>query len=213
MFLRSTVMDSHVRHIDEGVRWARSTALPLVQSIEGNLGLAMFVSRASGRVVLSSAWRTRAVMHTSEPLIADVRAEAARIFAAQPSVEEWEMAELHRRRRAERGFANRATRVELDPSDMDLLVDTYRTTTIPALDLLPGFCSAALLIDRAGGQGVSSVTWESREAMEASRPRAAEIRQVSVEKAHARPIEVVELEIAIDEIHVPAQGPDPTKPN
>jgi hypothetical protein len=208
MFLRSTVIESHARRFDEGVSWARSTAQPLVESIEGNLGMSMSVSRASGRVILSSAWGTAALMHASELVIADLRAGARRVFAAETTVvEEWEMAELHQVRRTEPGFANRATRVELDPDDVDLLIDIYRTTAIPALDLLPGFCSAALLVDREGGTGVSSVTWVSRDAMEASRPRAAEIRQVSVEKAHARPTEVLELEIAIAGLHIPDEGP------
>jgi heme-degrading monooxygenase HmoA len=207
MFLRSTVLQSHARRIDEGLGWARATALPLVESVEGNLGLSMLVSRASGRVILSSGWGTSALMHASEPMIAELRAEAGRIFAAQPTVEEWELAELHRVRRAEPGFACRSTRIELDPGDIDLLVEIYRTTSIPALDLLPGFCSAALLVDRDGGLGVSLVTWVSRDAMEASRARTAQIRQVSVEKAHARPTEVTELEIAIARLRLPDEGP------
>lgn len=69
MFIRSTVVQSHARRIDEGVSWARDTALPLVRSIEGNLGLTMFVSRASGRVILSSGWGTRALMDASEPVV------------------------------------------------------------------------------------------------------------------------------------------------
>ena len=207
MFLRSTVMDAGVRRLDEGISWARSTALPMVRGLQGNLGLSMLVSRASGRVVLSSAWGTRAAMSASEQHIAAQREEAARVFGAQPTVEEWEMAELHRVRHAEPGFANRSTRVELDPGDVDLLIDIYCTTSIPALDLLPGFCGAALMVDRERGVGVSSVTWESREAMEASRRGAAEVRQVSVEKAHARPVEVQEFEIAITELHVPDEAP------
>jgi heme-degrading monooxygenase HmoA len=207
MFLRSTVMDADHKRIDEGIRWTRSTVLPFLQGLDGNRGLTMLVSRASGRVVISSAWGTREAMRASEPMVTGIRGEAGRMFGAQPTVEEWQMAELHRVRQPQLGFASRATRVDIDPGDVELLIDTYRTTTIPALDLLTGFCSAALLVDGDRGKAVSLVTWESREAMEQSRRRAAEIRQVSAEKAHARPTEVMELELAIAELQIPEEGP------
>jgi hypothetical protein len=206
MFLRSTSIDADPRRIDDGISWVRSTVRPLVEPLEGNLGLLMLVARASGRVVVASAWGTRAAMQQSERQILGIRNESVRVFGAEPVVEEWELAELHRVRQAQDGFASRATRVDLDPRDVDLLVETFRATSIPALGLLPGFCGAGLMVDRAHGKAVSMVTFESRAAMEDSRPRAAEIRQASVEKAHARPTEVIELEVVIAGVRIPSEG-------
>lgn len=206
MFLRSTSIDADPRRIDEGACWVRSRVQPLVEAQNGSFGLLMVVARASGRIVVASAWGTREAMRESEPHVAGARTEAARVFGAEPLVEEWELAELQRVRDCEEGFADRATRVELDPRDVDLLVDTFRTTTIPALGMLPGFCGAGLVVDRVHGRAVSTVTFESRAAMESSRRRAAEVRQVTVEKAHARPTEVIELEVVVAGLRLPYEN-------
>lgn len=100
-------------------------------------------------------------------------------------------------------MGDRSTRVQVVPADMDLLIDTYRTTSVPALSLVPGFCSTTLMVDRASGIAVSSVTFESRDAMEDSRRQAAEIRRASLEKAHARAIEVLEAQLVVADLRIP----------
>ncbi len=66
----------------------------------------------------------------------------------------------------------RATWVKGDPATADSTIDFYKTSVLPELEDLDGFCSASLLIDRATGRSVSSVTFDSREAMERNRDQA-----------------------------------------
>lgn len=197
MFIRSTIIDGDPRRIDDAITYVRDTVVPFVASLEGTLGLSMLVNRSTGRTITSTAWRSEEAMRDSLDMLASIRDEGARIMGGRALPEQWTVAERDRVRAPEPGFGNRSTRLSFDPADTDLLIDTYRATSIPALRLLPGYCGAVLLVDRDEGKAVSSVTFDSRDSLEASRRGAAEIRQTSVEKAHAKAIEIVECEIVI----------------
>lgn len=197
MYIRSTIIDGDPRRVDDVITYVRDTVVPFVAGLEGTLGLSMLANRSTGRTITSTAWRSEAAMQDSLDVLAAIRDEGARIMGGTATPEQWTVAERDRARAPEPGFGNRSTRLKFDPGDADLLVDAYRATTIPALHLLPGYCGAVLLIDREKGKAVSSVTFDSRAHLEASRRAAAEIRQASVEKAHARAVEVVETEIVL----------------
>jgi hypothetical protein len=206
MFVRSTVIDTEPGRIDQGIAFVRDRVAPLVREIEGSRGITMLVNRDTGRTVISSLWGTRAALDGSARLIASVRDEAAVLLGGAPLAEQWEVAELYRVRPAEPGFGNRSTRLEFDPGDAEHLVETYRSTTVPALALLDGFASAWLLVDIEAGKAVSHVTFVSRAAMQDSRRAAAEIRRTSSEKAGARPTEILESEMVLVELHLPEQA-------
>lgn len=80
--------------------------------------------------------------------------------------EEWEIAAMHREHRAGEGACVRATWVKVDPDQIDGGIDFYKTTILPALEELEGFCSASLLVDRASGRGVAAATFDNAEALE-----------------------------------------------
>jgi hypothetical protein len=206
MFVRSTVIDTEPGRIEEGIALVRDRVIPLISEIEASLGMTMLVDRDSGRTVTNSMWGTRAGMEGSVRLTTSVRDEAALLLGGAALVEQWEVAELYRVRRAEPGFATRSTRLEFDPGDAEHVVDIYRTTSVPALALLGGFASAWLLVDPGSGKGVSHVTFVDRASMEDSRPAAAEIRRTSVDKAHARATEILETELVLAELHLPDQA-------
>lgn len=197
MYVRSTVIDGDPRRVDDAITYVRDTVVPFVAGLDGSLGASMLVSRSMGRTITSTAWRSAEAMADSLDALAAIRTEGARIMGGQAVPEQWTVAERDRVRAPEVGFANRSTRLAFAPADADLLVDTYRSSTIPSLSLLAGYCGAVLLIDRDRGQAVSSVTFDTRTRLEDSRRTAAEIRRTSVEKAHAKVMEIVECEIAV----------------
>jgi hypothetical protein len=166
----------------------------------------MLVNRVTGRTITSTMWGTRAALEASAGPLGELRAEAAVLLGGMPLVEEWELAELYRARRPQAGYATRSTRIEYDPADAEQLVDVFRTTAVPALALIDGFASAALLIDLDKGKGVTLVTFTDRRAMEDSRRASAEIRRTTVEKAHALATEVVEADLVVSSLHVPDQA-------
>ncbi len=206
MFVRSTVLDLEPARVPDAIDLVRSRVIPLLETLDGSHGATMLVNRATGRTVTSSLWGTRAALEASAAPLGTLRAEVADLLGGAPLVEEWELAELYRTRRPEAGFASRSTRVEFRPADAEHLVDVFRTTTAPALSLIEGFASAALLIDLEHGKGVTLVTFADRVSLEDSRRAAAEIRRTTVEKAHARATEVVEADLVVVEMHLPDQA-------
>jgi hypothetical protein len=207
MFLRTTVIDAEPARLDLGIAFVRDRVQPLVKAQDGSLGLTFAVHRPTGRTVISTLWRTQATVEASRRLLASVKEEAAQVMegAATPA-EEWEVAELYRQQPLQPGCATRTTRLTFDPGDGETLVETFRTTAVPSLAVLDGFTNTALVIDLEAGTGLTLVTFTSRELLEASRRPGAEIRQMTLDKARARAVEVLEAELAMSDLHLPDQA-------
>ena len=86
---------------------------------------------------------------------------------------------------------------------MDRAIDVYKLASLPRLEDLAGFCSASLLVDRASGHAVSSVTYDSQEAMDSNREAAASMRASTSKDAGAEVVDVREFELAIAHLRVP----------
>jgi hypothetical protein len=206
VFFRSTIIEGDPRRIEDGIRFVREQARPFVARIEGSLGILMQVDRATGRSVTTTAWGTAKAMEDSYDVLTAIRSQAARLLGGDAMVESWEVPEMHRVHRSQEGYGHRATRVQVLPRDVDLLIDIYRTTAVPALSLIAGFSGTTLLVDRGTGTCVSWVEFDGRRSLEDSRRQATEIRQVALEKAHGRAIEVVETEVVLAGLHVPDEA-------
>lgn len=206
MHVRATTISADPSRVDELIRFAAEQVAPVCDGLRGSLGLSMFADRTTGTCTISTAWESEQDRDDSDGALRPLRAKAGDLFGAAPAVELLEMAVLDRRRPAEPGFWARMTRVAIDPAHVDDAIDAYGATTLPALELLDGFCSAVLLVDRARGAGVSSVVFDSRAALEASRAQADEIRRTSAEKAGAQVVEVRESEVVLAGIRTPQTG-------
>lgn len=206
MFVRATTISADPSRVDELISFATDEVAPLCDRLHGSLGLSMFVDRQSGTCTISTAWQTEKDRDASDAALRPLRARAAELVGATPAVELLEMVVLDRRRPARPGFWSRMTRVSIDPEHLDDAIDAYGATTLPALELLDGFCSAALLVDRTKGSGVSTVVFDSRAALEASRLAADEIRRTSAAKAGAQIVDVRESEIVLAGIRAPETG-------
>jgi hypothetical protein len=202
VLVRCTVIEGDPSTLDQGIAFVRQRVLPAVDRLEGSLGLTMVANRSTGHTVTSTLWGTRVQMAASGAVLTPLRHEAGSVLGGIPLAEEWEVADLYRARRDQPGFGVRSTRLEFDPADAEHLVDTVRTTTVPALALLDGFASATLLIDLDGGVGVALASFADRRAMEDSRRAAAEIRRTTVEKAHAHVTEITEGDLVIAATHL-----------
>ena len=117
--------------------------------------------------------------------------------------EEWEIAVLHRDHRSAEGACARCTWFKLVNGNLDRSVDFYRESVLPSLEDLEGFCSASLLIDRASGRAVSSVTFDSCEAMDRNREQARSLRAARLRDLGADQLDVGEFELALAHLRVP----------
>ncbi|KUH99324.1 antibiotic biosynthesis monooxygenase [Mycobacterium sp. IS-3022] len=203
MYARSTTIEAQPGSIDAGTAYVRDEVMPALEEMDGYVGLSMLVDRESGRCIVTSAWETEEAMRSSTEKAASLRERAAEILGGSATVDPWELAVLHRDHRSTEGACVRATWLKLPPNHADRAVEFYRTSVLSALEDLEGFCSASLMINRSSGRGVSSTTFDSRDAMERNREQASELRNARTRELGADVIDVGEFELAIAHLRVP----------
>lgn len=203
VYARSTTIQANQSSIDAGVAHVRDEVGPALQQIDGFIGLSMMVDRASGRCIATSAWLSEDAMRASAGQVQPVRNRAAEILGGSPEVEEWDIAVMHRDHPTHEGACVRSAWLQTDPSRMDDLLDSYKLRALPQIEQLGGFCSASFMINRATGRAVSSTSFESRAAMDASREQSNQIRSTRSKEANATVLEVREFELAVAHLRVP----------
>lgn len=202
MFARSTTMMARSDQIDAGIAYIRDQVMPVLQELPGSIGMSLMVDRESGRCIATSSWESEDALHYSAGEARRLRNLAAERFGAgAPLVEEWEIAVLHR----ERGNAAcvRATWLTVPPDLMEAGIDYFRDSVLRQVEHLPGFCSASLLVDRGSGHAVSSVSFRTRELMEAYWEQATALKVESVQAAGASEIADCAFDLAIAHLRVP----------
>jgi len=203
VYARSTTVLAHLKSIDAGVAHIRDEVMPTLLGMEGCIGLSMLVDRNIGRCIATSAWRTREAMLASERQLRPVRDHLAEILGNRPQVDEWEIAVLHRDHTSRSGACVRASWVRMAPAQADRVVDVYRMGLLPVMQDYDGFCSASLLVDRASGLAVSSVSYDSIESMQRSREKSDALREAGAREAGVEIVEVCEFELALAHLRVP----------
>ena len=203
MYARSTTFQAKVSSIDAGIDFVRDEVMPAVQSMSGCLGLSMMADRHSGRCIVTSAWESRDELRASNAAVAPLRERGGMVLGGIPYVEEWEIAVLHRHHHSHQGACVRATWMHGDPARLDAGLDLFKITTLPALENIEGFCSVSLFIDRTNSRAVSSVTFDSREAMAASRDAGLKLRAEIAAQARVDILDVAEFDLLVAHLRVP----------
>jgi quinol monooxygenase YgiN len=203
MYARSTTIQALSSSIDAGIEHVRDTVMPALEGIDGCVGMSLLVDRSSGRCIATSSWESDEAMRASEESIRPMRDEAAELFGGSAQVEEWEIAAMHREHRSSEGACVRATWVNVDPDQLDGGIDFYKTTILPALEELEGFCSASLLVDRASGRGVAAATFDNAGAIEENKDQLDRIKATGSQEANAEVLDQCDFELAVAHLRVP----------
>jgi heme-degrading monooxygenase HmoA len=205
VYARSTTVHAKPESIDAAIAQAREETLPAIRTMEGCIGMSMMVDRLTGRCIVTTAWDDEDHMHATVELVRPLRERALEITGGgrTAQVEEWEVAVMHRAHPSREESCVRGTWMEILPSDVGRALDVYRLVTMPAMEQMPGFCSASLLVNRTTGKAVASTTFDSKQAMVATREQAASLRAASAKEADARVTDVAEFELALAHLHVP----------
>jgi heme-degrading monooxygenase HmoA len=177
--------------------------MPALEKVDGCLGMSLLVDRGSGRCIATSSWDNEQAMRASARAIRPVRDQAAQTFGGSPTVDEWEIAVLHRDHPSSPGAGVRATWLTVRPDQFDRAIEFYRESVLPAIEELDGFCSASLMIDRTSWRAVSSSTFDSLEAMQRNEERARSLRTARLRDLGADQFDVGEFELAIAHLRVP----------
>ncbi|OBG25212.1 antibiotic biosynthesis monooxygenase [Mycobacterium sp. 852002-51057_SCH5723018] len=203
MYARSTTIQAQPSSIDAGIAHVRDEVMPALRDLEGCVGVSLLVDRQSGRCIATSAWESEEAMRGSAEQVTPIRDRASERFGGSANTEEWEIASMHRDHRSAEGAGVRATWVKVPQDQMDQGIEYYKSSVLPQLEELDGFCSASLLVDRASGRAVSSVTFDSLDAMQRNRDRATELKTASVREAGVEEVDEREFELAVAHLRVP----------
>jgi hypothetical protein len=136
-------------------------------------------------------------MHASEEQLRPIRDRGRDMLGGSTQVDEWEIAVMHRTHHGE------CCRVSWLRGDLDAMTETFRLGILPRLEQTPGFCSASLLVNRSNSMGCATTVWESRDAMEASRSAADDMRNRAASDSGGEIVEVHEFDLAYAHLHVP----------
>ena len=204
MYARSNTLQAQPASIDAGIRVFSEEILPELRRMDGFVGESLIVDRATGLNIVTTAWTTEQARAASADLVRPLRDRAAMAMGATSAkVDEWEVAVMHRDHPSHEGACVRTTWSSFTAADTDGMIDYWKQTILPRLEAMEGFCSASFMVDRAAGRGVSSMTLESRTALEATRERAAAVRSTATTERGVTITDVHEFELAMAHLHVP----------
>lgn len=203
MFARSTTIHGKPERIDELVAFCNERVMPQLVLADGCIGLSLMVDREQGHCIATSSWLDEDSLRGSFEGYAYLRDEAAEMMGGFAGVEEWEIAAMHRDHLTDAGACARAVWLRCDKTMMDKGIGIYRDVLLPMLEQLPGFCSASLLVNRETQRACATTSFDSREAMEASREQSWAIRERGVRDAGVDVVDVAEFELAMAHLRVP----------
>lgn len=203
MHARSTTIVGDPQRLDPAIAYVRDRVLPEVASMEGFVGLSMLTDRPSACCITTTAWEDADAVQRSAPHVRVLRQRLADILRGEPHVERWEIAVLHRLRPTGDGACSRVVWTRGDPAHTDRRIDAFRTTLLPQLEELPGFCSVSVLIDRPTGRAATAVTYAGRDAMARASERATAIQERFTEQNELRVRQVGEYDLAVAKLRVP----------
>lgn len=205
MYARSTRLQAMPETADKGIAFVRDRVWPMVQRMDGCIGMSMIVDRDTGLGIATTSWATVEALQASRGPVAPLREQAGEILDthSMPEVTEWEIVSMHRAHHSDPGTCVRAAWSRVDPGSVEQALDFYKYALLPQMEQLDGFVSASLMIDRQQGRGVTSVAFGSRGAMVASRDQADYLRTRSSQEAGVEFLDVGEFELVFAHLHVP----------
>jgi heme-degrading monooxygenase HmoA len=203
MYARSTTVRGNPQNMDDGIAYVRDEVMPMVQQMDGCIGLSMLCDRTSGRCIVTTAWATEDAMRASAESVRASRARAGEVLGGEPEVAEWEIAVMHRVRETGDGARTRVIWGHTEPGHMNDTLDAFRMTMMPKVEELPGFCSANMMVDRQSGRTALAVTYENSAAMERAGERAAALRREASDTMGLQIDEVAEFDLVLAHLRVP----------
>ena len=200
MFVRTVYATGDPARIDSAIRALNSQGRDLLEERPGYRGAGIFVDRALGKLLAVSWWESEEARRNSDEVMRERRASLLEPFAATTAVDNYEAVVFHSVRRPEAGGGLRISRLEFDPADADLLVDTFRASVVPRLETLHGLARTSLLVDRERGRAIVGALFVDRESLAASRGAQASARHEGAAKAHVTVVGLEEFEVVFTDV-------------
>jgi heme-degrading monooxygenase HmoA len=204
MYARSTTVQGDPQAVDEVIAHVRDEAMPLVEGMDGFVGLSLLCDRETGRCIITTSWATEEAMRAGAESVRASRARTAEISGdPRPEVQEWEVAAMHRVRGTGDGACARVIWSRGQTGQVDRVLEAWRTTIPPQLEQMPGFCAVSTLLDRDTARAVSAVAYESREAMQRSAEQALVVRDRFAASQNFEISDVAEYDVVLAHLRIP----------
>lgn len=200
MFVRAIYTTGDPTKIDAAIRALNTEGRELLEDRPGYRGSSVFVDRTLGKLLAASWWESQEARQNSNEVLRERRAAMLEPFLGTVAVDNYEALVFHQVRQPEPGGGLRVTRLEFDPTDTDLLADTFRATVVPKLDTLAGLARASLLVDRERGRGMVGALFVDQASLAASRAGQAAARHEGAAKAHVTVTGLEEFEVVLSDV-------------
>jgi heme-degrading monooxygenase HmoA len=197
MYTRTLYATGDPAKMDGAVEVLSTAGHKLLADQPGFRGLGVFVDRELGKVAVGTWWQDEQSRDASDARLREQRTSMLAPYVTTLATENWEAAVFTRPSRplaAGAGF--RMGRLEFEPSDGDLLVETFKNMVVPKFQAIPGFEGTSLFIDRARGRATVGVLYTDRTALATSRAAQAAVRGEAITKARFTLRSVEEFELA-----------------
>jgi hypothetical protein len=204
VFARTTSFQVRPELVESAITYVRDAVIPMVERIRGCVGQSMLVDRELGRCIVTVAWQSQRLMEANTDRVQPMRDQASEILGGATLLyEDWEIAVLHRDHSSHPGACARVTWMRAEPGLLDEAVCAYRTAMLPAAEREPGFCSASLFLDRSTSRLVSTVTYDSRDALRRGREPAVPKPRNGGSPPLFEVVDSGEFELVLAHLHVP----------
>ena len=190
--------------VDRLTAFARDDVMGMYRDMPGFVGISMLADRDSGRCIITTAWESEEAMRAS-----DERADASRqealtmIGGADFQVETWDLASLHRAHETGDGACARVIWAHGRSGTMEEALGAWRSTVLPALERLDGFCSVSLLADPDARRVVACSVYDSREALDRAADAASALRDRFGAATGMTVDEVAAFDVVLAHLRVP----------
>jgi hypothetical protein len=180
---RLAVITADPPAVGECVRYIETKARATVEGTHGSLGVSLLTSPEPGAAVLESFWASHDALRASEPAATALRDELARQARGRVTVEEYQVPVFEQEAPVRGTEAARLTWIEVEPSAVTDVVETFGDTAVPWLAEIAGFCGALLFADPTSGHLISQTLWQDARARAASPSTAAVLQADLLEAA------------------------------
>lgn len=181
---RLAVITAEPPGLGECIRYIETKARLAVEGMHGSLGLSLLTSPEPSSAVLESFWLSHDALRASEPAATVLRDELARQAQGTVTVAQYQVAVFEQETPLPGGEAARLTRIEVKPSAVTDVIETFGDTAVPWLAETPGFCGASLFADPASGHLISQTLWQDAQSRAAGPSTAAVLQADLLEAAH-----------------------------
>ncbi len=203
MYARSTSITGDPGQVDACISYLRDEVMPAVTAMDGCMGLSLLTNRDSGRCIATTSWLSEDAMRATDAEVSSFRTRASELMGGEATVDEWQIAVMHREHDAQEGSWCRVTWLRSEPSEVDSTIDFFKHTVLGRIEESEGFCSASMLVNPETGQCCGTARFETRAALEATRDMAGALREKRSAMGGVEFTDIDECELAIAHLRVP----------